>query len=422
VIESRGFKENAMLRTKFLVLTLLAVSVLAMPTVSSAQISVGVAIHIGPPALPVYEQPVCPTEGYLWTPGYWAYGPDGYYWVPGTWVQPPEIGVLWTPGYWGWGGGGYLWHAGYWGPHVGFYGGINYGFGYGGVGFYGGEWRGRNFAYNTAVVRVNTTVIHNTYIDRTVIRNTTINRVSYNGGNGGINARPNAEQERAGRERHFAANSEQIHHEEAARNDRDMRASFNHGRPTVAATARPGDFHGNGATPARDGGFNANRSMADHSVANHSVPRPNQPAGFRPNDPQGDRGVQNRNIPRPSANAERANYDHANNDRSNNDRSNNPRATNVPRPPNNVRPNGSSANDRSNNDRPNNDRSNNERTNNYRSNQSPNMNNARASNPNTARPSAPRPETNRTASPQPNRPAQNERSGGGHSVQSGDRR
>ena len=27
-----------------------------------------------------------------------------------------------------------LWHAGYWGPHVGFYGGVNYGYGYGGVG------------------------------------------------------------------------------------------------------------------------------------------------------------------------------------------------------------------------------------------------------------------------------------------------
>jgi hypothetical protein len=46
--------------------------------------------------------------------------------------------------------------AGYWGPHVGFYGGINYGFGYGGVGFFGGEWRGGAFAYNTAVMNVNT--------------------------------------------------------------------------------------------------------------------------------------------------------------------------------------------------------------------------------------------------------------------------
>ena len=54
-------------------------------------------ITIGPPALPVYVQPPCPTEGYLWNPGYWAYGPDGYYWVPGVWVAPPRVGVLWIP-------------------------------------------------------------------------------------------------------------------------------------------------------------------------------------------------------------------------------------------------------------------------------------------------------------------------------------
>ena len=29
------------------------------------------------PRSPVYVQPACPVEGYLWTPGYWAYGDDG---------------------------------------------------------------------------------------------------------------------------------------------------------------------------------------------------------------------------------------------------------------------------------------------------------------------------------------------------------
>src|SRR5277367_3705680 len=67
-----------------------------------------------PPPLPVYEQPVIPADGYLWTPGYWSWGDDGYYWVPGTWVEPPEVGLLWTPGYWGWNGGRYLFNAGYW--------------------------------------------------------------------------------------------------------------------------------------------------------------------------------------------------------------------------------------------------------------------------------------------------------------------
>src|ERR1700743_3367566 len=107
----------------------------SLPTTSFAFVSVGISVNIAPPALPVYVQPPCPAVGYIWTPGYWAYDEGDYYWVPGTWVAAPQPGFLWTPGYWGWGEGAYLWHAGYWGPHVGFYGGINYGFGYGGVGY-----------------------------------------------------------------------------------------------------------------------------------------------------------------------------------------------------------------------------------------------------------------------------------------------
>jgi hypothetical protein len=38
-----------------------------------AQIDVGISVNFGPPPLPVYEQPLCPVDGYLWTPGYWAY-------------------------------------------------------------------------------------------------------------------------------------------------------------------------------------------------------------------------------------------------------------------------------------------------------------------------------------------------------------
>ena len=189
---------------KYFYLFLLALAILAIPSTTPAQISVGISVHIGPPALPVYVQPVCPGVGYMWTPGYWAYGPDGYYWVPGTWVMAPRVGLLWTPGYWGWGGGVYVWHGGYWGPHMGFYGGINYGFGYGGVGFVGGEWRGGAFHYNTAVTNVNTTVIHNTYINKTVINNNTIvNRTSYNGGTGGVTAQPTAAERAAEQEKHI---------------------------------------------------------------------------------------------------------------------------------------------------------------------------------------------------------------------------
>ena len=82
----------------------------------------------------------------------------------------PQVGFLWTPGYWGWGGGAFLFHEGYWGPQVGFYGGINYGFGYGGDGYEGGRWENGRFAYNTYVNRVNTTIIHNTYNTRVTIR------------------------------------------------------------------------------------------------------------------------------------------------------------------------------------------------------------------------------------------------------------
>jgi hypothetical protein len=78
---------------------LFLLAMLVFPAASFAQIAVGVSIRIGLPALPVYTQPPCPTEGFLWTPGYWGYGAAGYYWVPGVWVAPPRVGVLWTPGY-----------------------------------------------------------------------------------------------------------------------------------------------------------------------------------------------------------------------------------------------------------------------------------------------------------------------------------
>ena len=215
---------------------------LALALVPAASFA-GVFISVGfaPPVLPVYTQPVCPGDGYLWTPGYWAYGDAGYYWVPGVWVRPPQVGLLWTPAYWGWSGGAYLFHAGYWGPHVGFYGGINYGFGYSGFGFGGGRWVGNSFAYNTAVVNVNRTVIHNTYVDRTVInRNVTYNRTSFNGGTGGIQARPSVQEAAYSRENHIAPTVSQQNHFAAARVDRGNLASVNGGRPQNAAMSRVG--------------------------------------------------------------------------------------------------------------------------------------------------------------------------------------
>ena len=89
------------------------------------EFSVTIRANTGPPELPVYTQPLCPGDGYIWIPGYWAWGTGGYFWVAGVWVMPPGADLLWTPGYWGFYGGYYGWHGGYWGGSVGYYGGVN---------------------------------------------------------------------------------------------------------------------------------------------------------------------------------------------------------------------------------------------------------------------------------------------------------
>jgi hypothetical protein len=230
----------------------LAVLMTAFSGASFAQFRV--AITIGPPALPVYEQPVCPGDGYIWTPGYWYWDDDisDYYWVPGTWVMAPEVGFLWTPGWWGWGGDAFMFHEGFWGPTVGFYGGINYGFGYFGVGFAGGRWDNGHFFYNRAVANVNVTDIHNVY--NTTVNNVTVNRVSFNGGNGGVEARPTPQEEAAANGRHIAPVAAQTQHVQAARGNPELRASTNHGKPPIAATEKPGEFSGHGVVQAREAG------------------------------------------------------------------------------------------------------------------------------------------------------------------------
>ena len=164
----------------------------------------------------------------------------------------PEVGFLWTPPFWGWEGGAFIFHEGFWGPHVGFYGGINYGFGYFGDGFAGGRWDNGHFFYNRSVTNVNVTVIHNVY-NETVV-NRTENRVSYNGGEGGIDRRPTPQEEEAEHDRHIPPAAAQVQHMQAARGNPELRASANHGKPPVAATAKPGEFSGHEAVPAREAG------------------------------------------------------------------------------------------------------------------------------------------------------------------------
>jgi hypothetical protein len=182
-----------------------------------AQAPVEDSTDAAPPDLPVYDQPPMPAEGYVWTPGYWAWSDDDqdFYWVPGTWVLAPQPDFLWTPGYWQIADVIFVWHPGYWGRHVGFYGGINYGFGYRGDASGG--------------------------------------RQSYLGGNG-MQARPSAAQLAAANERHIEATPAQRQQVQAARARPELRFYQNQGRPPVAATSRPGVWNGPGVVSAKSPG------------------------------------------------------------------------------------------------------------------------------------------------------------------------
>jgi hypothetical protein len=225
----------------------LALPMAAFPVAQAhAGVFVGISVGIAPPVLPVYVQPPLPAPGYIWTPGYWAYGDAGYYWVPGVWVAPPQPGFLWTPPYWGFAGGVYGFHPGYWGLHVGFYGGVNYGFGYGGIGFCGGEWHGGVFAYNSAVANFGGVHVTNVYRNTTIVNQTTIinnNHVSYNGGAGGINRQPSPQEAQFANERHIQPTANQQQHFQAAAQDRTQYAAFNHGNPGTAAAANVNSYH-----------------------------------------------------------------------------------------------------------------------------------------------------------------------------------
>jgi hypothetical protein len=223
---------------------------LTLPNASNAQV-ICTGNASPPPELPVYDQPPIPAPGYVWTPGYWAVGPNGYYWVPGTWVEPPTVGLLWTPGYWGWRDGIYVWNAGYWGPHVGFYGGINYGFGYSDAGYEGGRWENGAFVYNRTVNNFGSVRITNVY-EKTVVIDPGLARVSFNGGSGGTTVRPTPEQEAAAHEQHMAALPTQLQQERMASTNKGLLASENHGQPAIAATAKPGEFTGKGVIAARE--------------------------------------------------------------------------------------------------------------------------------------------------------------------------
>ncbi len=258
---------------------------LALGCAGGARALVGVSITIAPPALPVYVQPPVPAPGYLWTPGYWAFSEsdNDYYWVPGTWVAPPQVGFLWTPGYWAASGGGFVWNAGYWGPEVGFYGGVNYGFGYVGTGFVGGHWDNGQYFYNRAAANVSDTHITNVY--NTTVVNNTVSNVSYNGGSGGTTARPTAHEVAVAHESHVAPTPAQVQQQHAASTNRQLFASVNHGRPAIAATQKAGAMSGPGVVSARNAAQvprnepqpPADRAPAPQRNEAHPAPAPSAP-------------------------------------------------------------------------------------------------------------------------------------------------
>ena len=257
----------------------------ALPQKADAGVFIGVGVSVGvpPPPLPVYEQPPIPGPGYIWTPGYWAWDGDEYYWVPGTWVIAPFYGALWTPGFWGWDDGFYAFHPGYWGYHVGYYGGIDYGCGYSGVGYEGGYWGPRGFYYNRTVNHISNVNITNVY-NKTVINNINVNRVSYNGGRGGTLARATPQQLAYARQSRMGPIAAQQQQMNLARQDPALRASVNHGNPPIAATQRPGVFNGAGVVPAHGtASFTAARTPGGSALpATGFASHANSPAAPRP--------------------------------------------------------------------------------------------------------------------------------------------
>ncbi len=192
-----------------------------------------------PPALPDYDQPPPPADGYIWTPGYWAWGPSGYYWVPGAWVEPPYMGALWTPGYWGFYGGRYGFYPGHWGRHIGFYGGINYGFGYVGLGYEGGYWNSGRFFYNRVYNHIDERHVHNVYNYNAGYRARGVPRASFNGGQRGVQARPRPSEMAARREPTAPRMRTQVQHARSYSTARGQLAAQNHGRPATPAVSRP---------------------------------------------------------------------------------------------------------------------------------------------------------------------------------------
>jgi hypothetical protein len=206
-----------------------------------------------PPDLFDYDQPFAPGPFFLWIPGYWAHNPSGFFWVPGQWLRAPFYGALWTPPYWGFSNGLYRFHSGYWGTHIGYYGGVNYGFGYIGTGFFGGYWRDHQFFYNTAVARIPSTIT-TVYNHATVFHGVSYGArvavlTSYNGGPAGLRVHPLPFEIAAAREPHLPEAAAQVNMRRISSHNRNAAFSQNQGHPIVAAVTTHTPVPRPGMTP-----------------------------------------------------------------------------------------------------------------------------------------------------------------------------
>jgi hypothetical protein len=104
------------------------------PLPAMAQTDFQLYIGSAPPA-PMYERAPAVRRGYVWSPGYWAWGGHRHHWVPGSYVVE-RPGYVYAPPSWRERGGRWYLQEGYWNPQVAMRGGERY---YGGDRYYGGE-------------------------------------------------------------------------------------------------------------------------------------------------------------------------------------------------------------------------------------------------------------------------------------------
>src|SRR5208283_3805471 len=127
--------------------------------------------------------------------------------------------------------------------------------------------------------------------------------VAFNGGQGGVQARASAQEETYAHERHTPPVAAQTQHQHAASQNKALRASNNHGRPAVAATAKPGEFSGKGVVAAKAAGAPYHAPKMSPKEARASAPAANHAAEGRPAaKAPASHAAENRAANRPAAN------------------------------------------------------------------------------------------------------------------------